>query len=162
MTHFLSLWDLEGDQLNYLLQEAIRLKIAHQQGERPTLLAGRVLGLVFEKTSPRTPARFEAALAPMGGANRLLSQPHWAMGVRESVPDFARTLSQYADAIVLRTFKHTTVEEFASYSCCPVINGLSDADHPCQALADLMTIQEVFGDIRGRTLVFVGDGNNVA
>ena len=162
MRHFLSLWDLEGDQLNYLLQEAIRLKAAHQRGERPPLLAGRVLGLVFEKPSLRTRASFEAAMAQMGGTNVFLSNPDGAMGVRESVPDFARSLSQYADAVVLRTFQHKTVEEFAAYSCCPVINGLSDAEHPCQALADLMTVQEVFGDIRGRTLVFVGDGNNVA
>src|SRR5438270_918094 len=162
MTHFLSLWDLEGDQLNYLLQEAIRLKAAHQRGDRPPLLAGRVLGLVFEKPSLRTRASFEAAMAQLGGTSVFLSNPDGAMGVRESVPDFARSLSQYADAVVLRTFKHKTVEEFAAHSTCPVINGLSDLEHPCQALADLMTVQEVFGDVKGRTLVFVGDGNNVA
>src|SRR5437763_12717880 len=162
MTHFLSLWDLEEDQLTELLQEAIRLKEAHQRGERPPLLAGRVLGLVFEKPSLRTRASFEAAMAQLGGTSLFLSNCDGAMGVRETVPDFARTLSQYADAVVLRTFRHKTVEEFAAHSCCPVINGLSDLEHPCQALADLMTVQEVFGDVRGRTLVFVGDGNNVA
>ena len=162
MKHFLSLWDLEGNQLTYLLQEAIRLKAAHQRGERPPVLAGRVLGLVFEKQSLRTRASFEAAMAQMGGTSVFLSNPDGAMGVRESVPDFARTLSQYADAVVLRTFRHKTVEDFAAYSACPVINGLSDTEHPCQALADLMTVQEVFGEIHGRTLVFVGDGNNVA
>src|SRR5262245_3562880 len=162
MKHFLSLWDLEGNQLTYLLQEAIRLKAGHQRGERPPILAGHVLGLVFEKQSLRTRASFEAAMAQMGGTSVFLSNPDGAMGVRESVPDFARTLSQYADAVVLRTFRHKTVEDFAAYSACPVINGLSDVDHPCQALADLMTVQEVFGEVRGRTLVFVGDGNNVA
>src|SRR5256885_8232631 len=157
MIHFLSLWDLEGDQLNYLLQEAIRLKTAYQHGDRPPLLAGRVLGLVFEKPSLRTRASFEAAMAQMGGTSVFLSNPDGAMGVRESVPDFARTLSQYADAVVLRTFKHRTVEEFAAHSLCPVINGLSDADHPCQPLADLMTVQQGFGEVRGPPLVFAGD-----
>src|SRR5206468_7096964 len=125
-----------------------------QRGERPPLLAGRVLALVFEKQSLRTRASFEAAMAQLGGTSLFLSSPDGAMGVRESVPDFARTLSQYADAVVLRTFRHQTVEEFTAHSACPVINGLSDADHPCQALADLMTVQEVFGEVRGRTLVF--------
>ncbi len=162
MRHFLTLWDLEGDQLNHLLQEAIRMKGEHQGGQRRPILAGRVLGLVFEKPSLRTRASFEAAMAQLGGTSIFLSNPDGAMGVRESVADFARTLSQYADAAVLRVFKHRTVEEFAAHASCPVINGLSDAAHPCQALADLMTVQEVFGDVRGRTLVFVGDGNNVA
>jgi ornithine carbamoyltransferase len=162
MRHFLNLCELEAEQLRYLLQEAIRLKEAHQLGQRPPLLAGHVLGLVFEKQSLRTRASFEAAMTQLGGCSLFLSSPDGAMGVRESVPDFARTLSQYVDAVVLRTFSHRTVEEFAAHSSCPVINGLSDTSHPCQALADLMTVQEVFGDIQGRTLVFVGDGNNVA
>jgi ornithine carbamoyltransferase len=98
----------------------------------------------------------------MGGHSIFLAASDGAMGQRESVPDFARTLSSYADAVVLRTFKHSTVEEFAAHSRVPVINGLSDLYHPCQALGDLMTIQEVFGGLEGRTLVFVGDGNNVA
>src|SRR5262249_20203009 len=110
----------------------------------------------------RTRASFEAAMAHLGGTSVFFSNPDGAMGVRESVPDFARTLSQYADAVVLRTFTHHTVEEFAACSACPVINGLSDLEHPCQALADLMTIEEIFGGVAGRTLVFVGDGNNVA
>src|SRR5438552_4182100 len=100
MRHFLSLWDLEGDQLNELLDEAIRLKEAHQRGERPPLLAGHVLGLVFEKPSLRTRASFEAAVAQLGGTSLFLSNCDGAMGVRETVPDFARTLSQYADELV--------------------------------------------------------------
>ena len=162
MRHFLNLWDLEPEELTYLLDEAVRLKAGYQHGERPPLLAGRVLGLVFEKQSLRTRASFEAAMAHLGGSSLFLSAPDGAMGVRESVPDFARNLSQYADAVVLRTFRHQTVEEFAAHSACPVINGLSDVSHPCQALADLLTVREVFGDVKGRTLVFVGDGNNVA
>jgi ornithine carbamoyltransferase len=162
MRHFLNLWDLEPDELRHLLQEAIRLKADHQRGVRPSLLPGRVLGLVFEKPSLRTRASFESAMKQLGGSSLFLSNGDGAMGVRESVPDFARTLSQYVDAVVLRTFRHQTVEDFAAHSACPVINGLSDVSHPCQALADLMTVQEVFGDVRGRTLVFIGDGNNVA
>src|SRR5437762_2790591 len=85
-----------------------------------------------------------------------------AAGQRESVPDFARTMSQYVDAVVLRTFSHRTIEEFAKFSRVPVVNGLSDFHHPCQALGDILTVQEEFGEIAGRTVVFVGDGNNVA
>src|SRR5258707_3909295 len=113
MTHFLSLWDLEGDQLTYLLQEAIRLKTAHLRGHRPPILAGRVLGLVFEKPSLRTRASFEAAMSQLGGSNIFLGATDGAMGQRESVPDFARALSSYVDTVVLRTFKHRTVEGFA-------------------------------------------------
>src|SRR5258707_14365233 len=125
MRHFLDLFDVTPDEIDALLEEAVRLKKAHVRGKRTPLLLGRVLGLVFEKPSLRTRASFEAAMAQLGGTSVFLSNPDGAMGVRESVPDFARSLSQYADAIVLRTFTHKTVEEFAAHSCCPVINGLS-------------------------------------
>ena len=101
-------------------------------------------------------------MAQLGGRSIFLSATDGPIGQRESVPDFARTLSEYVDAVVLRVFSHETVEEFAAHSRMPVINGLSDLAHPCQALGDLLTIQEVFGSIKGRTIVFVGDGNNVA
>jgi ornithine carbamoyltransferase len=101
-------------------------------------------------------------MAQVGGSSIFMSATDGAMGQRESVADFARTMSSYVDAVVLRTFKHSTIEEFAAHSSVPVINGLSDLSHPCQALGDLLTIQEVFGGLEGRTLVFVGDGNNVA
>jgi ornithine carbamoyltransferase len=162
MRHFLDILDVSADELNHLLTEAARLKAASQKGERPPLLAGRVLGLIFEKPSLRTRASFEAAILQLGGSSIFLSATDGPIGQRESVPDFARTLSQYVDAVVLRTFSHRTVEEFAAHSSVPVINGLSDYSHPCQTLGDLLTIQEVFGSVRGRTLVFVGDGNNVA
>jgi ornithine carbamoyltransferase len=162
MRHFLDLLDLQLDELNLLLTEAASLKAAHQRGERPSLLAGRVLGMVFEKPSLRTRVSFEAAMAQLGGTTVFLSASDGLLGQRESVPDFARTLSQYVDAVVLRTYSHRTVEEFAAHSGVPVINGLSDYSHPCQALGDLLTMQEVCGTIKGRTLVFVGDGNNVA
>src|SRR5436190_17472178 len=119
MKHFLTLLDMEGDPLRDLLREAAQLKAAYLRGERPGLLAGRVLGLVFEKPSLRTRVSFEAGMASMGGSSVFLSSPDGAMGVRESVPDFARTLSQYADVVALRTFKHATVAEFAVYATCP-------------------------------------------
>jgi ornithine carbamoyltransferase len=162
MRHFLTLSHITAAELAQLLAEAARLKAELKRGQRPPLLAGRVLGLVFEKQSLRTRASFEAAMAQLGGTSIFLSATDGPMGQRESVADFARTLSSYVDIVVLRTFKHDTCEEFAAHSSVPVINGLSDRAHPCQALGDLLTIQEVFGQLRGRTLVFVGDGNNVA
>ncbi len=162
MRHFLSLLDVSATEATWLLTEAARLKAELRQGIRQPLAAGRVLGLVFEKQSLRTRASFEAAMAQLGGTSIFLSAADGAMGQREPVADFARTLSSYTDAIVLRTFKHETIEEFAHHSRVPVINGLSDRAHPCQALGDLLTIQETFGGLKGKTLVFVGDGNNVA
>jgi ornithine carbamoyltransferase len=162
MRHFLDLLDLSPDELNHLLEETAALKAAHARGERQPLLTGRVLGMVFEKPSLRTRVSFEAAMAQLGGSSIFLGPADGRLGHRETVPDFARTLSGYVDAVALRTFSHKTVEEFAAYSRVPVINGLSDYCHPCQALADLFTMKEVFGDVRGKTLVFVGDGNNVA
>jgi ornithine carbamoyltransferase len=162
MRHFLDLIDLTADEITYLLEETARLKTALQRGERTPTLQGRVLGLVFEKPSLRTRVSFQTAIAQLGGASVFMSGNEVGLGSRESVPDFARTMSQYVDAVVLRTFRHETVEAFAAHATCPVINGLSNYFHPCQALADLFTVREVFGDVAGRTLVFVGDGNNVA
>ncbi len=162
MRHFLDVLDLPENDLAHLLAEAARLKAAHQQGVREPTLLGRVLGLVFEKPSLRTRGSFEAAIAQLGGASIFLPSSETGFGSRESVPDFARAMSQYVDAVVLRTFRHETAEVFAAHSACPVINGLSDYSHPCQALADVLTLQELFGGAAGRTVVFVGDGNNVA
>ncbi len=162
MRHFLTIADVNAAELEALLEEAARLKADLQGGRRPALLAGRVLGMVFEKPSLRTRASFEAAMAQLGGASIFLSSADGTMGQRETVPDFARTLSSYVDGVVLRTFTHATVAEFAANSRVPVINGLSDRSHPCQALGDLLTIRETFGGLKGKTLVFVGDGNNVA
>jgi ornithine carbamoyltransferase len=162
MRHFLTLLDLTPDEVRTLLDETARLKAGLRRGDRPPLQAGRVLGLIFEKPSLRTRASFEAAMGQMGGSSIFLSAADGPLGQREPVPDFARVLSQYCDAVVLRVFRQTTIEEFARHATVPVINGLSDYYHPCQALADLFTVQEVFGDVRGRTVTFVGDGNNVA
>jgi len=162
MRHFLDLLDVSADEILHLLSEAARLKAAHACGEPTPVLLGKVLGMVFEKPSLRTRVSFQAAIAQLGGASVFLPGSETGLGSRESVPDFARVMSQYVDAVVLRTFSHATVEAFAAHATCPVINGLSDYYHPCQALGDLLTMQEVFGDLKGRTVVFVGDGNNVA
>jgi ornithine carbamoyltransferase len=162
MRHYLDLLDLTPEEITHLLTETARLKAALQRGERHAPLQGRVIGLVFEKPSLRTRVSFQTAIAQLGGASVFMSGNEVGLGSRESVPDFARTISQYVDAVVLRTFTHETVEAFAAHASVPVINGLSSHHHPCQALADLFTVQEVFGTVAGRTLVFVGDGNNVA
>src|SRR5437763_6880105 len=162
MRHFLDLLDLTSDELAHLLERTAKLKAAHAAGDRTPRLLGRVVGLVFEKPSLRTRVSFQTAIAQLGGASVFLSGSEVGLGSRESVPDFARVMTQYVDVVVLRTFRHATVELFAQHASCPVINGLSDDYHPCQALGDLLTMQEVFGELAGRTVVFVGDGNNVA
>src|SRR5207244_13620319 len=162
MRHFLDLVDVSSDEITHLLRETARLKTAAAGGNRTPVLQGRVLGLVFEKPSLRTRASFQSAMAQLGGSSVFMTGGEAGMGTRESIPDFARVMSQYVDAVVLRTFSHQTVETFAEYATCPVINGLSDYYHPCQALGDLLTLQELFDKVSGRTIVFVGDGNNVA
>jgi ornithine carbamoyltransferase len=162
MRHFINLLDWKTEDVLALLDEAARLKKEHARGIRRPTLAGKVLGLVFEKPSLRTRVSFQAAMAQMGGASVYMNGTDAGMGTRETIQDFASVMSQYVDGVVLRTFAHSTVENFAAFAKCPVINGLSDYHHPCQALADLFTVREVFGKLAGRTLVFVGDGNNVA
>jgi len=162
MRHFIDLLDFTSNELTRLLDIAARLKKDLAEGKRPPLLHGKVLGLVFEKPSLRTRVSFEAAMAHLGGSSIFLSSTDGPMGQRESIPDYARTLSQFVDAVVLRTFEHSTIEKFAEFATIPVINGLSDYNHPAQALADILTMKEAFGDLAGRTVVFVGDGNNVA
>jgi ornithine carbamoyltransferase len=162
MRHFLDLLDVTSEEINSLFQASARLKTARQSGQATPALQGRVVGLLFEKPSLRTRVSFQAAVAQLGGASLFLNGSEVGLGSRESLPDVARTLSEYVDAMVLRTYAHETIEGFARYATCPVINGLSDYYHPCQALADLFTVHEVFGELKGRTLVFVGDGNNVA
>lgn len=162
MKHFLNLIDLTRDELCGLLSESARLKVTRARGIPTRTLAGKVVGLVFEKPSLRTRVSFESGVAQLGGTSLYLPGNEVGLGWRESHADFARTVGQYIDALVLRVFRHDTVEGVAKASSIPIINGLSDWSHPCQALADLLTIQELFGSIEGRTVVFVGDGNNVA
>jgi ornithine carbamoyltransferase len=160
--HFVDLFDLPSDAARELLERAAALKRDDQRGQRPLYLSGRSLGLIFEKPSLRTRVSFEAAIAQLGGNAIFLRDKDVGMGSRESLADFARVISQYVDALAVRTFAHATVEELARYATVPIINALSDLAHPCQALADILTIHEALGRLQGVKLVFVGDGNNVA
>jgi ornithine carbamoyltransferase len=162
MRHVLSLFDLTPEEIQKLFVEATYLKAAHQRKIPTPMLMGRVLALVFEKPSLRTRASFQAGIAQLGATSLFLTGNEVGFGSRESVPDIARTVSQYVDGVVLRTFSQQTIDDFAEHSTCPVINGLSDRYHPCQALADVFTVEEQFGDLEGRTIAYVGDGNNVA
>lgn len=160
--HVLELFDLTAEEIEHLLERAARLKKAHRRRADKPLLRRRVVGLIFEKPSLRTRVSFQAAVAQLGGTSLFLSGNEVGLGVRESVADFARTLANYVDAVVLRVFQHQTVVDFAAASSVPVINGLSDYSHPCQALGDLLTMRESFKDWKKRTVAFIGDGNNVA
>ena len=162
MRHLLQLFDLTPDEVRTLLDHAARLKAARKQGLPSQSLAGKVVGLVFEKPSLRTRVSFEAGIAQLGGTSLFMPGGEVGLGWRETLADFARTMSRYVDAMVFRVFKQETVEGIASVSGVPVINALSDEEHPCQALADLLTIREKLGEIAGKTVAFVGDGNNVA
>jgi ornithine carbamoyltransferase len=160
--HFLDLLEISAAEARWLIDQSMEIKRAEQEGRRPPTLSGRTLGLLFERPSLRTRVSFEAAIARLGGNAIFLHGTDVGLGVRESLVDFARVLSQYIDALAARTFSHATVEELARCATIPVINALSDASHPCQAMADLMTIEELRGTAGGKKLVFVGDGNNVA
>ncbi len=154
----LSVADLGGEDIRLLISEAVNMKAEGWL----SLLNRKILALVFEKPSLRTRVSFEIAMQQLGGHCVYLSPGEVGLGKRESVSDVAQVLSRYVDAIAARTFSHQTLEILASYSNVPVINALSDWEHPCQALADLLTIYEKKGELQGLTLAFVGDGNNVA
>lgn len=160
--HLTSLYDLTSDELYEILKTAADLKAKYKAGDRPQLLPGRILAQMFEKPSLRTRNSFEAAMANLGGSGIFLTTAEAGLNGRESIHDVATVLSSYSDVITMRTFSQDLIEEFAKYSSCPVINALSDERHPCQALTDLLTIQETRGELAGAHLVFVGDGNNVS
>ncbi len=162
MKHFLNLIDLSADEVKGLLTEAARLKAAHARGVPTRTLAGKVVGLIFEKPSLRTRVSFESGIAQLGGTSLYLPGNEVGLGWRETHADFARTIAHYLDVLVLRVYRHDTLDAVAQHASIPVINALSDWSHPCQALADLLTIQELFGSVEGRTVAFIGDGNNVA
>jgi ornithine carbamoyltransferase len=157
-TGLLSVADLTAEDIRHLIQYAISLK----RGESPAFLRGKVLALVFEKPSLRTRVSFDVAMWQLGGHAIYLSPDEIGLGERERVSDAARTLSRFVDGVVARTYSHSTLETLAQYSGVPVINGLSDYEHPCQALGDLLTIYEKKGVLKGLHLAFVGDSNNVA
>jgi ornithine carbamoyltransferase len=157
--HFVSLGDLAPDELDRLLEAALALKREPVPAERP--LRGRSLAMIFEKPSLRTRLSFEMAMVELGGHATYLSPAEVGLGRRESVADVARVVSRYVDCIVLRTFAHETTEEFARWSSVPVVNGLSDRSHPCQGLADVLTIRERKGTAHEVVVTYIGDGNNV-
>jgi ornithine carbamoyltransferase len=153
-----SIGDLNPEEVEHLIDQALEMK----HGPHAPFLAGRSLALLFEKPSLRTKVSFDIAMHELGGHGIYLSPEEVGLGKRESVADVARVLSRYVDGIAARTFSHETVQILARYSSVPVINALSDHEHPCQALADLLTIREKKGSLRGLTAAYVGDGNNVA
>ena len=162
MRHLILPEDLSAHEIEAVFAVSQDLQAKYEAGLRDALFPGRVLALVFEKQSLRTRVSFEAAMAHLGGASLFLGQDTGFAGSRESIADFGRVLSQYVDAIVCRTKSHDTLVQLAAASRVPVINGLSDYCHPCQALADIYTLRQHVGRVAGLTLAFVGDGNNMA
>ncbi len=161
MRHVLDVFDLTTKEIDRVFALSEDLKVKHAKGLREPLLPGRVMALLFEKPSLRTRVSFETAMAHLGGSSMFLGKDvGW--GQRESTADFGQVLSQYVDVIVCRANTHARIEELARYSQCPVINGLTDHAHPCQALADLFTVREVHGQLPGLKVAFVGDANNVS
>jgi ornithine carbamoyltransferase len=163
MIHFIAIADYSTAELTALLDEAARLKEElRRTGRNEPILARKTLAMIFEKPSLRTRVSFAVAMTQLGGEGLVLRQEEVGIGTREPVEDVARVLSSMCDGIMARTFQHETVTGLAKWSTVPVINGLTDFNHPCQAMADIMTLREHFGELRGRTIAFIGDGNNVA
>ncbi|MFA5259783.1 MAG: ornithine carbamoyltransferase [Candidatus Omnitrophota bacterium] len=155
----LSLNDLNSDEVHFLLKEAVRLKADRHGGS--SVLKDKILALIFQKPSNRTRVSFEVGIHQLGGKCLYLGPGEISLGKRESTADVAATLSRYLDGIVARTFKHEDIVELSRTASIPIINGLSDLYHPCQALADLMSIREKFSELKGLKLAYIGDGNNV-
>jgi len=159
--HFLTLLDFTPDELEALIQRAIELKRLLRAGHRYEPMKNKTLGMVFEKSSTRTRVSFETAMAHFGGHAIFLSPRDTQLGRGEPIEDAARVLSRMVDMVMVRTFEHEKLELFAAYSRVPVINALTDRFHPCQLLADVQTYVEHRGSIRGRTVAWIGDGNNM-
>lgn len=162
MKHLENLQSLTKEDLVEILRVSALLKRRTQEGVRESLLSNYCLAQLFEKPSLRTRMSFDVAMTQLGGTSLYFSGSDVGLNGRESVPDIARVLTRYADVLVIRAFSQKLITEFVQYASCPVINGLSDVSHPCQAVADLLTIEEHFSSLQGKTIVFVGDGNNVA
>jgi ornithine carbamoyltransferase len=162
MKDFLAVADYSPVSLQEILDLAVKLKAEWQSGGNPPILKDKVLAMIFQKPSLRTRVSFDMAMRHMGGDALYLSPAEIGLGKRESIADVARVISGYVDAIMARVFDHQHVLELAKWSDIPVINGLSDYNHPCQAMADALTIQENFGTLEGINVTYLGDGNNVA
>jgi ornithine carbamoyltransferase len=161
MRHFVTLNDITAKEFHRILELAMILKRELKSGKTSAPLAGKVLGMIFEKQSLRTRVSFEAGMFQLGGIAMSLGSDI-GVGKRESTKDIAQVLSSMVDVIMFRALTHQSVEDLARYSTCPVINGLTDQSHPCQALSDMLTIYELFGQLQGIKLAWVGDANNVA
>jgi ornithine carbamoyltransferase len=157
---FLTLGELTNVEIHSLLQKAIELKTMQKAGKSEPILKGKVLGMIFEKSSTRTRVSFEVGMLQLGGQALFLSSKDIQLGRGESIHDTAKVLSRYVDGLMIRTFGHGIIEEFAEHSDVPVINGLTDLHHPTQVLADLLTIYEKKGRLKGLKLCYIGDGNN--
>ena len=158
---FISILDITEDELHQILADAIQLKKLRQAGTIPEVLKGKSLAMIFEKSSTRTHISFEVGMNELGGHALFLSTRDLQIGRGEEIRDTARVASRYVSAVMVRAYKQSTIEEFARYATIPVINGLSDREHPCQLLADIMTINEHVKDMKGLRVAWVGDGNNV-
>ncbi len=161
MRHFLSLLDFSSDELRALIAHAIEVKRGLKQGRQHQPLAGKLLAMIFEKSSTRTRVSFEAGMYQLGGQAMFLSPRDSHLGRGEPIEDSARVISSMVDGILIRTFGHDRITTLAQHSRVPVINGLSDLLHPCQLLADMMTWFEIRGEISGATVAWIGDGNNM-
>ncbi len=159
--HFLNLLDLSATELKQLIQRAMKLKQLQNTGKLYQPLQGKTLAMVFEKSSTRTRVSFETAMIQLGGGALFLSPRDTQLGRGEPIEDTARVLSSMVDMIMVRTFAHQVIQAFAKYSSVPVINGLTDQCHPCQLLADMQTYFECRGEIQGKTVAWIGDGNNM-
>jgi len=161
MKHFLDIKELSAQQCQTLLSVAKELKSEIKNNQFRVSCSNKTLGLYFQKPSTRTRVSFEVGMTQLGGSVLYLPSSDMGLGVRETIPDVARVLSRYLDAIMIRTFSHQDIELFAEYSSIPVINGLTDSSHPCQALADMLTISEHFNLSDRPQVTYIGDGNNV-
>jgi ornithine carbamoyltransferase len=162
MKHLLSLKDLTQEEILDIIDLAIKLKKDNKEGRTHHYLKGKTLGMIFSKSSTRTRVSFEVGMYQLGGYTLFLSQNDIQIGRGETIEDTAKVLSRYLDGIMIRTFKQSDVEELARFGSIPVINGLTDDEHPCQVLADLQTIYEIKGTLKGLKFAYVGDGNNMA
>lgn len=162
MKHLLKLQDLSSEEITRILDLADQLKYEKKHGIEHPYLKGKAVGLIFQKSSTRTRVSFETGVHQLGGQPLFLSSSDLQIGRGEPVQDTARVLSRYLDAIMIRTYGQDEVEDLAKYGSIPIINGLTDYCHPCQVLADLMTIREKFGKLEGLKMVYIGDGNNMA